>query len=96
VTPTADYIYIPAQKSHKRLLILTSAVHGVEGYHIDWGDDDDFYTVTGDFATYVGSTVPEKDYLAMTFEFGTLYTQTTMGSIKALHTVMIKNQGVQR
>lgn len=29
---TIDYIYIPAQKSHKRLLILTSAVHGVEGY----------------------------------------------------------------
>lgn len=55
-----------------------------EGYHIDWGDGDDFYTVTGDFATYVGSTVPDKDYLTMTFEFGILDTQTTMGSIKAL------------
>ncbi|WP_457551481.1 M14 family metallopeptidase [Desulfobacula sp.] len=66
-----------------------------KGYHIDWGDGDDFYTVTGDFTTYVGSTIPEKDYLTMTFEFGTLDTQTTLGSIKALHNVMIENQGVQ-
>lgn len=66
-----------------------------EGYHIDWGDGDDFYTITGDFASYVGSTIPDKDYLTMTFEFGTLDTQTTMGSIKALHNVMIENQGVQ-
>lgn len=66
-----------------------------EGYHIDWGDGDDFYTVTGDFSTYVGSTIPDKDYLTMIFEFGTLDTQTTMGSIKALHNVMIENQGVQ-
>ena len=29
---TIDYCYIPAQKAFKRLLILTSAVHGVEGY----------------------------------------------------------------
>ena len=31
----------------------------------------------------------------MTFEFGTLDTQSTMGSIKALHNVIIENQGVQ-
>lgn len=66
-----------------------------EGYPINWGDGDDFYTIMGDFTTYVGSTVPEKDYLTMVFEFGTLDTQTTMGSIKALHNVMIENQGVQ-
>ncbi|MCK5200473.1 MAG: DUF2817 domain-containing protein, partial [Spirochaetales bacterium] len=29
---TIDYCYIPAQKRFKRLLILTSGVHGVEGY----------------------------------------------------------------
>ncbi len=66
-----------------------------EGYHIDWGDGDDFYTVTGDFATYIGNTIPEKNFLTMTFEFGTLDTQTTMGSIRALHNVMIENQGGQ-
>lgn len=65
------------------------------GSHIDWGDSDDFYTVTGDFVTYVGNIIPEKYYLTMVFEFGTMDTQTTMGSIKALHNVIIENQGVQ-
>jgi len=65
------------------------------GFHIDWGDSDDFYTVTGDFVTYLGDIIPEKYYLTMVFEFGTTDTQTTMGSIKALHNVMMENQGVQ-
>jgi len=64
------------------------------GTPIDWGDSDDFYTITGDFATYVGEIIPDKYYLTMTFEFGTLDTQTTMGAIKALHNVIIENQGV--
>jgi len=65
------------------------------GTHIVWGDGDDFYTVTGDFTTYVRDIIPEKYYLTMVFEFGTLDTQKTMGAIKALHNVMIENQGVQ-
>lgn len=65
------------------------------GTRIDWGDTDDFYTVTGSFATYLGQILPDKYYLTMTFEFGTMDTQTTMGVIKALHNVMIENQGVQ-
>ena len=64
------------------------------GLRIDWGDTDDFYTVTGDFTSYLGQILPEKHYLTMTFEFGTLDTKSTMGSIKALHNVMVENQGV--
>ena len=30
----------------------------------------------------------------MMFEFGTMDTQTTMGSIRALHNMLIENQGV--
>ncbi len=63
------------------------------GIHIDWGDENDFYTVTGDFTTYVGQIIPEKCYLTMTFEFGTLDSQVTMGSIKSLHNVILENQG---
>jgi len=66
-----------------------------EGNSIDWGDSDDFYVVTGSFASYLGTLIPEKDYLTMTFEFGTLDTKTTMGSIRALHNVIVENQGVQ-
>jgi hypothetical protein len=64
------------------------------GSHIDWGDEDDFYTVTGDFASYIGQILPEKYYLTMTFEFGTLDSQVTMGAIKSLHNVILENQGV--
>lgn len=64
------------------------------GIRIDWGEEDDFYTVTGDFATYVGQLIPEKYYLTMTFEFGTLDSQVTMGAIKSLHNVILENQGV--
>lgn len=63
------------------------------GRPVDWGDSDDFYTVTGDFTSYLERILPEKYYLTMTFEFGTMDTQTTMGGIKALHNVRIENQG---
>jgi hypothetical protein len=62
---------------------------------IDWGDEKNFYTVTGDFVTYLGQILPDKDSLTLAFEFGTLDTETAMGSIKALHNVIIENQGAQ-
>jgi hypothetical protein len=64
------------------------------GIPIEWGNEDDFYTVTGDFSTYVGQIIPDKHYLTMPFEFGTLDSQVTMGSIKSLHNVILENQGV--
>ena len=63
------------------------------GNHIDWGDGDDFYTVTGDFTSYIGQLLPGKYYLPMVFEFGTLDSQTTMGSITSLHNMIVENQG---
>lgn len=63
------------------------------GMSIDWGDDPDFYTVTGDFLEYTREILPGKYYLPMAFEFGTMDTQTTMGSIRALHNVILENQG---
>jgi len=63
------------------------------GYRIDWADMDDFYTVTGDFPGYLGSLIPGSTYLPMTFEYGTLDSQTTAGSIKSLHITILENQG---
>ncbi len=60
---------------------------------IDWGDGDDFYTVTGDFTSYIGGILPDKYYIPMVFEFGTLDSLTTMGSIKSLHNMIVENQG---
>jgi hypothetical protein len=64
-----------------------------EGYHIDWGDTKDFYTTTGDFSDFIGKIVPGKFYIPMSFEYGTMDSQTTMGSVKSLHNMIIENQG---
>lgn len=79
----------PLKDERKKIQIETIFA----GTPIDWGDGDDFYTVTGDFATYVGTLLPDKDYLTMVFEFGTLDSQTTFGSILSLHNVILENQG---
>jgi hypothetical protein len=66
-----------------------------EGYPIDWGDSDDFYTVTGDFVGFIGEITKDKEYYPMLFEYGTLNSQTTMGSMKSIHVMIIENQGFQ-
>jgi len=66
-----------------------------EGYQIDWGDSDDFYTVTGDFIDYIGKINHDKTFIPMTFEYGTMNSQTTIGSIKSLHIMILENQGEQ-
>ena len=86
------HLFPNPQKDEKKKAKIENIFSGIP---IDWGDTDDFYTVTGEFASYAGEIIPEKYYLAMAFEFGTLDTQTTMGAIKALHNVIIENQGVQ-
>lgn len=64
------------------------------GYKIDWGDSDDFYTVTGDFVDFVGQLNKNKVYLPMLFEYGTLNSQTTKGSLESIHRVILENQGI--
>ena len=66
-----------------------------EGFSIDWGDTEDFYTVTGDFVSFVGALNPEKEFYPMVFEYGTLNSQTTMGSLKSIHIMILENQGHQ-
>lgn len=66
-----------------------------EGYTIDWGDSEDFYTVTGDFVSFIGSLNPEKEFYPMLIEYGTLNSQTTMGSLKSIHIMILENQGKQ-
>jgi len=63
------------------------------GYEIDWGDEERFYTVTGGFPTFVGKLNPGKLFLPMTFEYGTMDSQTTFGAIKSLQVIIHENQG---
>ena len=66
-----------------------------DGFHIDWGDTDDFYTYTGDFVSYIGKINNDKIFIPMAFEYGTMDSQTTIGSIKSLHVMVLENQGDQ-
>ncbi|MCE9597181.1 MAG: DUF2817 domain-containing protein [Spirochaetia bacterium] len=63
------------------------------GYQVDYGDTKDFYTTTGDFSEYLGKVFAGKEYVPMVFEFGTLDSQTTSGSIKSIHNMILENQG---
>jgi len=64
-----------------------------EGYSIDWGDSDDFYTVTGDFVNLVSQLNKDKTFIPMTFEYGTMDSQTTKGSLKSIHIMILENEG---
>ncbi len=64
-----------------------------EGFQIDWGDSDDFYTITGDFSGFIGDIVGDKEFYPMVFEYGTLNSQTTLGSMKSIHVMIMENQG---
>jgi hypothetical protein len=64
-----------------------------EGYHIDWGDSKDFYTVTGDFTSLLGQMYPDKPFIPMTLEYGTMDSQKTMGSLRSIQNMILENQG---
>ncbi len=64
-----------------------------EGYHIDWGDSDDFYTIMGDLSKYLQKVNPQALTLCMPFEFGTLNSQETFGSLVSIHRMILENQG---
>lgn len=66
-----------------------------EGYKIDWGDSDKFYTVSGQFCEFVASVFPNKTSIPMVLEFGTLNTASTVGAIKSAHISILENQGFQ-
>ncbi len=64
-----------------------------EGYPIDWTDTDDFYQVTGDYVSYVEGLMEDGIYLSIVFEYGTMDSQTLMGTLKSLHVNVLENQG---
>jgi hypothetical protein len=65
------------------------------GHPIDWSSDKDFYQSSGDFNNYLYTLVPGLPVLPLTFEYGTLDSQTLSGGMKSLKTVMFGNQGMQ-
>lgn len=64
-----------------------------DGHQIDWGDSDNFYTVSGQFVEFLSALLPEKTCIPMVMEFGTLNTSTTLGAVKSAHISIVENQG---
>jgi hypothetical protein len=62
-------------------------------YEINWGDSDDFYIINGSFTDYIGKLLADKTYYPMVLEYGTLNSQSTVGSIKSIHNMVLENQG---
>jgi hypothetical protein len=49
---------------------------------------------TGFFRQYVGSLISaDKKYIRIAFEYGTLNSQSIIGSIGSLHNMILENQG---
>jgi hypothetical protein len=54
----------------------------------------EFYMATGFFRQYVGSLISaDKKYIRIAFEYGTLNSQSIIGSIGSLHNMILENQG---
>ena len=60
---------------------------------IDFGDTKNFYQVSGDLLTYLESlSTLQCQIKGITFEFGTLDSQTILGSIESLRRLILENQ----
>lgn len=63
---------------------------------IDFGDQKNFYKVTGDLVSYMESkSTLNKPILAVVFEYGTLNSQKVTGSIESLRRMVLENQKFQ-
>jgi hypothetical protein len=64
------------------------------GFPIDKGSDEDFYEITGSFDGLTLDVFKGKEkVIPMTFEFGTLDSQTIMGGFMSLRNSIMENQG---
>lgn len=63
------------------------------GRPIDWSSDKDFYQTHGDLNMFLYSLVPGLPVLPLTFEYGTLDSQTIPGGIRSLTTIILGTQG---
>ena len=73
---------------------VKSAIQQVfAGHKVDWADTEGFYTITGSFSDYIGKLFAGKFCLPTSFEYGTLNSQTTMGSIHSIHNMILENEG---
>lgn len=82
----------PSVPKNEKVRSLTESIFSE--YQIDWASNDDFYSVMGDLSTHICELVPDvDDCIPMVFEYGTLNSNTTLGSIDSIHRTILENQG---
>lgn len=57
-----------------------------------FNNDSEFYETTGDFTVFSSSFLNLEKLYSLTFEYGTLDSQTLLGSIKSLYRIVKENQ----
>lgn len=66
------------------------------GKTLDYGQQKDFYQVTGSFVSFAAKIYADKKRFApIVFEFGTMDSQKTLGSIDSVYRMTVENQLVQ-
>jgi len=66
------------------------------GHDMDYGQKKDFYETTGGFVVFAGKILKDKThYAGIVFEFGTLDSQKTLGSLDSLYRMVRENQKFQ-
>ncbi len=66
-------------------------------YPIDFGNQKNFYKTSGDLASYLNLKNSKKqEVIAAVFEYGTMDSQKTLGSIESLRRMVLENQGFHR
>jgi len=60
---------------------------------IDWPQDKDFYENNGDFTLFISRILKNKMVIPVTFEYGTLNSNSLGGSLKSLQIMILENQG---
>lgn len=63
------------------------------GFNIDLASDKDFYETSGSFDSFTIRTFSDKWVIPMTFEFGTMDSQTIIGGFLSLKNMIRENQG---
>ncbi len=81
--------------SHQQATQIEGFNEIFSGFSIDLGEDKDFYKTSGNFEQSTVENYPDKRVIPMTFEFGTMDSQTTMGGFYSLRNMILENQGFQ-
>jgi Protein of unknown function (DUF2817) len=68
-----------------------------QGLQVDYGQEKDFYAVTGGFTVFLAKLLHKKvQFVGIVFEFGTIDSHKTLGSLESLYRMINKDKKLFR